>query len=54
MVPVCALKVSWDGLAVRVSVPFWASAVSEKHTRAINNPARQTRDFIEFCTSSST
>jgi len=54
MVPLCALNVSCVGLAVRASVPFWACAVSEKHTRVANMPTRQTRDFLEFCTSSST
>jgi hypothetical protein len=29
-------------------------AVSEKHSRAPNTLARQTRDILEFCTSSST
>ena len=52
MVALCALKVSCGGLAV--SVPFWAIAVSEKHTRATNKLPRQTRDFSVFCTSSST
>jgi hypothetical protein len=37
-----------------VSVPFWAIAVSEIHTRATNKVPRQTRDFTVFCTSSST
>jgi hypothetical protein len=45
MVPAPALKVSCVGLAVRVSVPFWARAVSEKHSRAPNRLARQTKDF---------
>jgi hypothetical protein len=58
MVPVTALNVSCVGLAVRVSVPFWAMAVSEKHTKATskvsNKLPRQTRDFSAFCTSSST
>lgn len=45
MVEVCALKVSWVGLAASVSVPFWAMAVSEKHSRAPNKLPRQTKDF---------
>jgi hypothetical protein len=43
MVPFCALKLSWGGLAVRV--PLWASAVSEIHTKASSKLPRQTRDF---------
>ena len=45
MVPVPALNVSWVGLAARVSVPFWALAVSEKHSRAPNKLPRQTKDL---------
>jgi hypothetical protein len=54
MVPVPAVNVSWVGLAVSASGPFWQMALSEKHTRAINKLLRQTRDFSAFCTSSST
>lgn len=43
IVPFCALKLNWGGLAVRV--PVWANAVSEIHTKASNKLPRQTRNF---------